>query len=80
MKNKIYYPALFLVLLTVLLLAANGRAVAQESKAEALRRQDGVQITSREEKYNDNNLEVNLKIPVIAGMADTMILSPALLI
>ena len=71
MKNKIYYPALFLVLLTVLLLAANGRAVAQESKAEALRRQDGVQITSREEKYNDNNLEVNLKIPVIAGMADT---------
>lgn len=28
MKNKIYYPALFLAMLTVLLLAANGRAAA----------------------------------------------------
>ena len=71
MRNRIYYPAFFLMLLTVLLFAANGRAAAQESKAEALRQQDGVQITVREEKYSDNNLEVNLKIPVIAGMADT---------
>jgi hypothetical protein len=70
-KNKIYYPALFLVLLTVLLLAASGRAAAQESKAEALGQQDGVQVTAKEEKYSDDYLEVNLKIPVIAGMADT---------
>jgi hypothetical protein len=52
-KNKIYYPALFLALLTVLFLVANGRAEAQESKVEVLRRQDGVQLTVREE--NENN-------------------------
>jgi hypothetical protein len=54
-RNRIYYPAFFLMLLTVLLFAANGRAAAQESKAEALRQQDGVQITVREEKYSDNH-------------------------
>ena len=61
MKNKIYYPALFLALLTVLFLAANSRAEAQESKVEVLRRQDGVQLTVREE--NENNLKVLFETP-----------------
>jgi len=45
-KNKIYYPVFFLLVLTVfLLVAVNGRAMAQEDKMGALPRQDSVRST-----------------------------------
>ena len=45
-KNKIFYPVFCLLVLTVfLLVAVNGRAMAQEGKAEVLPRQDSVLST-----------------------------------
>lgn len=72
MKNKIFCRAFFPLVLTGLLLVAfSGWAMARESKAGDSYRQDGVQITCEEKKYSGDNLEVNLKIPVITGMTDT---------
>lgn len=69
--SRIFLPV---VLTAMLLVFASGCGNVQKTESQAKQapqKQDHVQVTTKEEKFNETNLSVVLKIPVISEMNRT---------